>query len=706
MKLFLTLGLGVVAGMAIAEGTAKSPATNEVVRVTAAPLPRYRVATNDSGTLLDLPPEQSPFTVDTFTEDFIRERNATDLDQLITLQPGIYQGGKTVMARQAGTYTIRGYSGSEVLLGGVPLTGGVATFLDPTLLERVDIVKGPVGGAYGSQMGNMTDLMGAGGSIVLRTKRPSFAEDFYDFLARGSYSKASGRRAKVAADVNQVFAEERAAVRVPMAYEWRKPGWAPSDAGYGHTFSAAPSLSFRLTDRLEAGLDLFYQYSDQPAYQGVRTRYGKPYGSGWDDTYTRPGDRMRFETWGGTFRLDGEVTDWLALRTRVSFFQTENRYDYRGPYSNTGFDPDPAGTTRYEWGAGDRLQRNFYAGQDAILKFETWGVEHQFLVGANVTVKESSGWGGFVSSGRGSVITEENYLQTIKASGYSDTRQAKIGLTVQELAQWKGLSILFGLRADWHDSVNHVHAWTYSPRFGLSYDILEQGWAILFANVSLTDTPNFNYKRWPDNTGTSASDYLDSTWRAVQKEAGLRLNPVGSLWLSAALFRIDQSNAPIAMTDDYTGEGYYADDGKTYSQGVEFSASGDITDNWSLYLAYAYIDYYDKTNGLRFDRFPPHAVSFWTSYKAPWLGDAVFGFGGRWRDAWMMTFRGSPAGEDQVAKRLLTFDASVDFPLSDHLTLGLAIRNIFDSRGVESARNLQAFANDGRTIELSLHGRF
>lgn len=695
--------LAVVPGMMLGE---EAMTTNEAVVVTAAPLPKYRTETTDAGTLVELPPERSPFTVDSLTEDFIRERNATDLDQLVTLQPGIYQGGKTVMARQAGTYTIRGYSGSEVLLGGVPLAGGVATFLDPTLLERVDIVKGPVGGAYGAQMGSMTDLMGAGGTVILQPKRASFEEDFYDFLLKGSYSKASGTRLKFATDVNQVFVDERLAVRVPMAYEWREPGWAPSDAGHGTTFSAAPSLSLRVADRLEAGLDLFYQYSDQPAFQGVRTLYGKPYGSGWDDTYTRPGDRMRFQTFGGTFRLDGDVTDWLTLRTRLSFFQTENRYDYRGPYSNVGFDPDPTSNKRYEWGAGDRLARTFYAGQDAIFKFDTWGVDHQFLVGVSTTVKESQGWSGFTSTGRGGTITEENYLETIKASGYSDTRQQKVGFNVQDLLEWHGLSVIAGVRADWHDSVNHVHEWTFSPRFGVSYDILEAGRAILFANVSLTETPNFNYKRWPDNTGSSPSDYLDSTWRAVQKEAGIRVNPTGSLWLTATLFRIDQSNAPIAMDNDLTGEGYYSDDGKTYSQGVELSASGDITDNWSIYLAYAYIDYYDKTNGLRFDRFPPHAVSLWTSYKAPWFYDAVFGFGARWRDDWMMTFRGQPAGEDQIAKRLLTFDASLDFPFTENFSLGLAVRNIFDSRGVESARNLQAFANDGRTFELSLRFRF
>lgn len=668
-----------------ASSAADEVVTGETVTVTAAPLPKFRVEENDAGTLVPLPPEKVPFVVDTLTEDFIRERNATDLDQLISLQPGIYQGGKTVMARNAGTYTIRGFSGCEVYFGGVPMVGGIATFMDPSLLERIDIVKGPVGGAYGGQANNSLSPMGGiGGAILLSPKRASFAEDFYDFQAKGSYSRAAGSRLKFTADVNKVLPGEDFAVRVPLAYEWREPGWAPSDASHGRMTSVAPSLAFRLADRLTLGLDLFYQYSNQPAYQGIRTLDGKPVLTGWDDTYTETGDRMRFQTHGGTVRLEGKVNDSFTLRTTAAFYQTENRWNYRGPASTVTFNPaNPA--TWYELSAGDRLTRNYYAAEEGIVEFETFGVEHTFLASLSATRKEDQGWSWFGSAARKS---------------WTDTAQSKIGLAVQDVMEWKGVSLLAGLRSDWHDSVNHAHAWSYSPRVGLSYDIAEAGVAILFANVSLTESPNFNYRKY----GTTG-DYLDSSWRAVQKEVGVRVNPAESLWLTATAFRIDQSNAPILMTNGL-GDDYYADDGKSYSRGVEFSASGNITERWSLYAAYTYIDYYDKTGTGRFDRFPPHAISLWSSYRIPWLYDAVWGIGGRWRDDWEMTFRGTRAGREYVVRDLLTIDTSLDFPLGENWTLGLALRNLFNTRGVESARNLQAFANDGRTFELSLRWKF
>ena len=694
LRLSLTsLLLGTGAGFSFAQ-TEEPAQTNAVIVITAAPLPKYRVSTNDAGTLVDLPPEKSPFTVDTLTEDFIRERNVTDLDQLLALQPGIYQGGKTMMSRNAGTYTIRGFGRNEVLMGGVPLAGGAAIFMDPALLERVDIVKGPVGGAYGAQTTNssMTDMGGSGGTILLTPKQASFEEDFTDLMTRASYSRSAGSRLKFTADLNRVDETESAAVRLPFAYEWREPGWAPSGARHGTMFSAAPSLSWKTAARLTTGLDLFYQYNDQPAYQGIRTAYGKPLFTGWDDTYTEVGDRMKFMTFGGTLRLDGELTDWVKTRTRASYFQTHTDYRYRGPFSNMGFPKRGL----YEWAAGDRIARNLYLGQDFIFEFETGDVEHTFLTGVNHFNKRNNGKGTFSSVGPVD-------LDTLEASNESQT---KFGLQAQDVMKWKGLALLAGVRADWHDSVNHAHAWTYSPRFGISYDILEEGKAFVYANASITENPNFNYKSSPSNAGTGRGDYLDTTWRAVQKEVGLRVNPVGSLWASAALFWIDQSNAPILMAGNGPDDGYYSSDGKTSSRGFEFSLSGDITDNWSVYAAYAYSHYLDRNSGLHFDRYPPNAISFWTSYKAPWCYDAVFGFGARWRDDWLMTFRGSPAGEDQCVKSLLTFDASIDLPVSETFSLGCSLRNIFNSRGIESARNLQAFANDGRTFEIFLRWRF
>ena len=48
-------------------------------------LSRYRPEKVNGGTFTDEPPEELPVVVDTLTEDFIRERNPTDLNDLLRI---------------------------------------------------------------------------------------------------------------------------------------------------------------------------------------------------------------------------------------------------------------------------------------------------------------------------------------------------------------------------------------------------------------------------------------------------------------------------------------------------------------------------------------------------------------------------------------------------------------------------------------------
>ena len=104
-------------------------------------LSRYRPETVNGATFTDLAPEKSPTVVDTLTEDFIREHNPTDLHDLLRFVPGIETGGKSLLVRQPGTFSLRGMGGTEPAFDGVvPIGSGAGLFMDPFLMERVEIV--------------------------------------------------------------------------------------------------------------------------------------------------------------------------------------------------------------------------------------------------------------------------------------------------------------------------------------------------------------------------------------------------------------------------------------------------------------------------------------------------------------------------------------------------------------------------------------
>lgn len=709
---------------------------NNVIVVTAARLPKYHVSMNTSASLVEMPQEEVPFTVDSLTSDFIKERAPSDLDQLLSYQPGIFQGGKTVMARSAGSYTIRGFGGNEVLLGTMPLSGGIGTFFDPSLLERVDIVKGPVGGAYGGQS-NSYDQSGGGGTIILKQKQPIFGEDFTDLSLSGTSGHGTGYQGKFTSDSNYTLSDT-VAIRVPIAYTLRNPDWAAKGADYGKTFSTAPSILWLAEDRLDITLNTFFQRSDQPANQGIPTLNGDPLdGYGWDDSTTLKNDYMFFETYGVNLTLEGQLNETWRTRTQLSAMRTDNRYKYRGPTSGkwksdtqlqqehtnrvtqweTYLTANPNGAitqpminalyadSNYEWAQGDRTDTAFYVGQQFSATFDTGDIWHDLLIGVDYSVKVSKGEGRF---GHGEYMYDANGNPILDASGnqlyrpidydkegnfadsmeYDYDRQSKIGFLLQDVLTWDDWRFLAGIRADYHDSIDHDKAWSYSPRLGLSYLFSEE--VIAFANLSMTQTPNFNTKTEGDNV-------LDGNWEALQQEIGLRWNPSGTMWIQGTVFRIDQTNVPEYVGLNNMGQSIYAANDERNTQGFEFSMNGDITPNWSIYAAYTYVDDLSRD----FDSTPPHSLGIWTSYRVQALHNSVIGLGYRYRDPWRMTLRGQDQGEAYEVEALHTFDTSIDIPVSESSSITFAVRNIFDERGIESARNLQAFVNEGRTFQIS-----
>ena len=154
------------AGFALADGASTNAVADlGTVTVEASALSKYRPDAVSGATFTAEPPERLPTVVDTLTADFIRERNPTDLNDLLRWVPGIETGGTSLLVRQPGLFTIRGMGGTEPTFDGVvPIGRGAGLFMDPFMMDRVEVVKGPIAsltGGAGAQQNNN----GAGGSV-------------------------------------------------------------------------------------------------------------------------------------------------------------------------------------------------------------------------------------------------------------------------------------------------------------------------------------------------------------------------------------------------------------------------------------------------------------------------------------------------------------------------------------------------------------
>ena len=213
------------------------------VLVEGSALSKYRPETVSSGTFTDMAPEALPMVVDTLTSDFIREHNPTDLHDLLRYVPGIETGGKSLLVRNPGQFSIRGMGGTEPAFDGVaPIGRGPGLFMDTFLLDRVEIAKGPIASLAGGA-GAAQNASGAGGSVNMFLKGANLDGDKRELQENTSAGKDTWRQ-RAMVDANEMIGEE-AAARVVATADWYDPPYANNGSQKGadprESYAVAPS---------------------------------------------------------------------------------------------------------------------------------------------------------------------------------------------------------------------------------------------------------------------------------------------------------------------------------------------------------------------------------------------------------------------------------------------------------------------------------
>lgn len=689
------------------------------VMVEANALSKYRPEKVTGGTFTGEAPETLPCVVETLTEDFIRERNPTDLNDLLRQVPGIETGGTSLLVRQPGLFSIRGMGGTTPAFDGIiPVGMGAGLFMDPSMMERVEVVKGPIaslsGGAGAQQNSN-----GAGGSINMYLKGAHFRESEVNFSEQTSVGRNVWRQRGMV-DANEVIAEDKFAVRLPVAFDIYSPAYVSGGSQEGarprEQYTLAPSFVFRPTDDVTFGLKTMFISSDSPSYIGIPVWRGKPAGGyGWHESSCRPSDRSTYKGMMVNPYVDWQVTDDWLLKFGGAFMYSHMEQTTREPYSVYSVDRNGNPTGAFAeycqtgvWPSGEKYMTssfsesrlfhhsfNLYARSVYTKRELPFGFRNTFLVQPDFTYREGSGSFGAPTS--------------------------RYGVTLQDSVGWGWVTLLAGLRYDYFVEnastqtgvrtgpvfYDEAHAFAFSPRGGLTVQPLD--WLVFFGNVSQTQTPTLGYR---DSDGSRPVD----PWTATQWEMGARIRPLERLWLSASYFNIEQENMPVAET--VGSQTFYRFEGHNSSRGVELSLSGDITDDWTVLAMYAYTFYADHTkNGIasEFERFPRHAVTLNTSYRLhgfDLVEDVVVGLGYRYRSMSYATMRGAFVNENLRFDPSHVFDVNVSIPLSkvgwrDDWFLTLGVRNLFDEKYFDTSRHYyECFAGDPRTFEIGLRGRF
>lgn len=186
---------------------------------------------------------ENPQVYSTVTRDLMTEQSVFTQDDALKNVPGASQ--LWVSTDRAGfgngsAFVLRGFELNTYLRNGVP--GNVSTTIDNANIESIEVLKGPSATLFGSAVTSY------GGMINRVTKKP------YDtFGGEIDYSGGSYGFDRLSADINTPLDTARnVLLRVNAAYNSIN-SW--QDRGFHKSIFAAPSLSYKVNDRLSFSFD-------------------------------------------------------------------------------------------------------------------------------------------------------------------------------------------------------------------------------------------------------------------------------------------------------------------------------------------------------------------------------------------------------------------------------------------------------------------
>lgn len=705
--------------------------------------------------------EDTPQIITIVPEKIMKEQAARNLQDVLRNTPGItYDGGENGFSTGAANFKMRGFdSGGNVFVDGIRDSGNYNR--DIYNLESVEVIKGPQGdNGRGSP----------GGYVNLVTKTPKFADSYQGGVTYGFDRYDSKHRTRATADLNKVL-NDRSAVRLNLMVE--DGGVAGRDVARARAWGVAPSVTFKLSPDTSATLSYSHlQTRDRPDF-GVPTaalpgfdpssndlRYDERTGDiSRDNFYGLDSDYDKVKQDMVTARIDHQFSPSTSLENITRYVHT----DRDAIYTVIG-SVNKAGSVTPSRQGFNRVNKTLANQTNLRTTFATGSLKHTLSTGVEIMREESKSGRGYSlmvplatnvyhpDAGRGFNFGGTNPRfdsgPSIHDKVKIDTIAAYVYDTIEFNPRWQATG---GVRLEHYKSTLSSSdpsfvAQDYSSKdttlngsLGLVFKPQENG--SIYASASLSTLPPGSFLSNPDisrdgGAGSSAFPTLAGqnnpdakTQRAINYEIGTKWELFDKrLLTSVALFHTERRN--VAMTDGTNLIGY----GKQQVQGLEISATGYITPQWSVFGGVLFqrskrkhgadIDAARKaansgdygsaisTSSDELAFTPKTQANLWTTYYIP-SARLTLGAGMQYTaSSWV----GRPDNVDRIVANgvngklpgYVVFNAMAAYEVNKNLTLRLNIDNIADKTYATStnwsARRAQLGAP--RTFMLSADVNF
>ncbi|KQT54879.1 hypothetical protein ASG43_04885 [Aureimonas sp. Leaf454] len=609
--------------------------------------------------------QETPRIVNVVPEKVLEEQNVTTLEQALRNVPGItISSGEGNGGQNGDQFRIRGVqSRGDIYVDGLRDFG--AYVRDSFNLEAVQVYKGPNGESFGTGT--------AGGLVNQQTKQArlgSFVE------VEGTVG--SGPTYRGTFDVNREI-DETTAVRVNGVVH--EQDVVDRDNIRSDRQGIAASVAFGIQQPTSLTLDYFYQHTDRVPDFGVPFVFrpdgtASPlteFGVRRDISYARDLDMDEADVHALTSRFQHEIDDRMVFNndTRLTIYDrdfsstnpacgndantTLAGIQYAGSCSQlvlAGGDP------RIGYGAGGGMtyfQEGWGIQNVSTLKstFETGVLRHELLVGLDLYHQEDTRYSGLrtpsVTAGLNPQFIKTPYFDVPNAAitknkdVFRDSTAADVAvfasdrvwftdeISVMGSARWDNFESTFqgsGLLDNVQQSQTSSEV---SPSATIFYEPTPD--TTLYATYARSYVPvganiSFQVTNGTAETPNNAIDLEPE--KSDLYEIGAKVNVFdGALGVTGAIFRIDKDNAIYTDESGAVTFGFAESGQGRRIEGVELGVTGEITTQWDVTLAYAYLDG-EVTSasdaslvGKRANNLPEHNLSLWTAYDVTPHLDAV-----------------------------------------------------------------------------------
>ncbi|RBN51911.1 TonB-dependent siderophore receptor [Flavobacterium psychrolimnae] len=198
---------------------------------------KYKYKREKSTTVSRMPLNniENPQVYNTVTAELMKEQLVTNFNDALKNATGITRLWESTGRGGDGAeyFTMRGFSVQPTMINGLPGINNGS--IDPANVDNIEVIKGPSGTLFGSS------LISYGGLINIVTKKP-----YSRFGGEISYNSGTYGMDRLTADVN-IPLNSDVAIRINTAYQKEN---SFQDAGFGKSFFFAPSLSYKVNDKL------------------------------------------------------------------------------------------------------------------------------------------------------------------------------------------------------------------------------------------------------------------------------------------------------------------------------------------------------------------------------------------------------------------------------------------------------------------------